>query len=109
MVFRRRHNYGIDIFTPYVLNYIIIIFILHLNRFLCTLGKFLLEPILHDLHKFYLVQGDELKPQITLYGYDKGFDKDEQKTIILAKANMLIYMLGMIREPRYDTKICTTI
>ena len=38
MVFRRRHNYGIDIFTPYVLNYIIIIFILHLNRFLCTLG-----------------------------------------------------------------------
>ena len=37
MVFRRRHNYGIDIFTPYVLNYIIIIFILHLNRFLCTL------------------------------------------------------------------------
>ena len=21
MVFRRRHNYGIDIFTPYVLNY----------------------------------------------------------------------------------------
>ena len=44
-----------------------------------------------------------------LYGYDKGFDKDEQKTIILAKANMLIYMLGMIREPRYDTKICTTI
>lgn len=64
----------------------------------CGVGKFLLEPILHDLHKFYLVQGDELKPQITLYGYDKGFDKDEQKTIILAKANMLIYMSGMIRE-----------
>ena len=64
----------------------------------CGVGKFLLEPILHDLHKFYLVQDDELKPQITLYGYDKGFDKDEQKTIILAKANMLIYMSGMIRE-----------
>ncbi|MBQ7224254.1 MAG: N-6 DNA methylase [Clostridia bacterium] len=64
----------------------------------CGVGKFLLEPILHELHKFYLVQGDELKPQITLYGYDKGFDKDEQKTIILAKANMLIYMSGMIRE-----------
>lgn len=64
----------------------------------CGVGKFLLEPILHDLHRFYLVQGDELKPQITLYGFDKGFDKDEQKTIILAKANMLIYMSGMIRE-----------
>lgn len=27
-----------------------------------------------------------------------GFDKDEQKTIILAKANMLIYMSGLLRE-----------
>lgn len=31
-------------------------------------------------------------------GFDKGFDKDEQKTIILAKANMLIYMSEMIKE-----------
>ena len=37
-------------------------------------------------------------PQISLSGFDKGFDKDEQKTIILAKANMLIYMSGMIKE-----------
>ena len=33
-----------------------------------------------------------------LSGFDKGFDKDEQKTIILAKANMLIYMSGLLRE-----------
>lgn len=64
----------------------------------CGVGKFLLEPILHNLHKYYKVEDGELKPQITLYGFDKGFDKDEQKTIILAKANMLIYMSGMIRE-----------
>lgn len=64
----------------------------------CGVGKFLLEPILHDLHRFYAVENGELKPKITLYGYDKGFDKDEQKTIILAKANMLIYMSGMIKE-----------
>lgn len=64
----------------------------------CGVGKFLLEPILHNLHRFFVVDGDELKPQIMLHGYDKGFDKDEQKTIILAKANMLIYMSGMIRE-----------
>lgn len=64
----------------------------------CGVGKFLLEPILHDLHRFYTVENGELKPRITLYGYDKGFDKDEQKTIILAKANMLIYMSGMIKE-----------
>lgn len=64
----------------------------------CGVGKFLLEPILHDLHRFYAVENGELKPKITLYGYDKGFDRDEQKTIILAKANMLIYMSGMIKE-----------
>lgn len=64
----------------------------------CGVGKFLLEPILHDLHKYYKVEDGELNPQITLYGFDKGFDRDEQKTIILAKANMLIYMSGMIRE-----------
>lgn len=64
----------------------------------CGVGKFLLEPILHDLHRFYTVENGDLVPKITLYGYDKGFDRDEQKTIILAKANMLIYMSGMIRE-----------
>lgn len=64
----------------------------------CGVGKFLLEPILHDLHRFYPIENGELKPQITLHGFDKGFDKDEQKTIILAKANMLIYMSGVIKE-----------
>ena len=64
----------------------------------CGVGKFLLEPILHELHGYYTVEDGELKPQISLCGFDKGFDKDEQKTIILAKANMLIYMSGMIKE-----------
>ena len=64
----------------------------------CGVGKFLLEPILHDLHRFYVVNDDKLEPQITLAGFDKGFDKDEQKTIILAKANMLIYMSGLIKD-----------
>ncbi|MDR2176332.1 MAG: N-6 DNA methylase, partial [Synergistaceae bacterium] len=47
---------------------------------------------------FYNIKDGQLKPQITLSGFDKGFDKDEQKTIILAKANMLIYMSALIRE-----------
>jgi type I restriction-modification system DNA methylase subunit len=64
----------------------------------CGVGKFLLEPILHDIHKYFKVVNGELKSQITLSGFDKGFDKDEQKTIILAKANMLIYMSTMVRE-----------
>lgn len=69
----------------------------------CGVGKFLLEPILHNLSQLYTIEIDEdgkdkLVPQISLSGFDKGFDKDEQKTIILAKANMLIYMSGMIKD-----------
>lgn len=64
----------------------------------CGVGKFLLEPILHDLNRYYKVEDGKLKPQITLSGFDKGFDKDEQKTIILAKANMLIYLSALIRD-----------
>ena len=71
----------------------------------CGVGKFLLEPILHEINGFYTVENGELKPQITLHGFDKGFDKDEQKTIILAKANMLIYMSGLIKEHPDMTKM----
>lgn len=64
----------------------------------CGVGKFLLEPILHDLNRYYKIENGKLVPQITLSGFDKGFDKDEQKTIILAKANMLIYLSALIRD-----------
>jgi len=64
----------------------------------CGVGKFLLEPIKNDITKFYKVENGVLKPKIKLVGYDKGFDKDEQKTIILAKANMLIYFSELISK-----------
>lgn len=64
----------------------------------CGVGKFLLEPILHNMSRYFAIEGGKLKPKITLVGFDKGFDKDEQKTIILAKANMLIYMSNLIKE-----------
>jgi type I restriction enzyme M protein len=64
----------------------------------CGVGKFLLEPILHNMSKYFAIQDGKLKSNITLVGFDKGFDKDEQKTIILAKANMLIYMSNLIKE-----------
>ncbi|MDR2044196.1 MAG: hypothetical protein LBQ15_07485 [Clostridium sp.] len=64
----------------------------------CGVGKFLLEPILRDLNRCYKIDHGKLIPQITLSGFDKGFDKDEQKTIILAKANMLIYFSALIRD-----------
>ncbi|VAW32157.1 Type I restriction-modification system, DNA-methyltransferase subunit M [hydrothermal vent metagenome] len=64
----------------------------------CGVGKFLLEVISSQVEQLYEVKGGELFPKITLHGFDKGFDKDEQKTIILAKANMLIYLSDQIKE-----------
>jgi type I restriction enzyme M protein len=70
----------------------------------CGVGKFLLEPIKSRLDRFYEVQGDKVISKITIEGFDKGFDKDEQKTIILAKANMLIYFSEIIKNYPNHTK-----
>ncbi|MFH1096064.1 MAG: N-6 DNA methylase [Candidatus Desantisbacteria bacterium] len=71
----------------------------------CGVGKFLLEPIIRDLPRFYKVDKDKkLVRNIELVGFDKGFDKDEQKTIVLAKANMLIYLSDLIKENPDITK-----
>ncbi|WP_025146615.1 N-6 DNA methylase [Pedobacter jeongneungensis] len=64
----------------------------------CGVGKFLLEPIVTKLDYLYDINKTGIVPKITIHGYDKGFDKDEQKTIILAKANMLIYFSDLIKE-----------
>lgn len=70
----------------------------------CGVGKFLLEPVKSNLSNFYQVTDTEVIPKITIEGFDKGFDKDEQKTIILAKANMLIYFSDLIKENTHLTK-----
>jgi type I restriction enzyme M protein len=70
----------------------------------CGVGKFLLEPIITRLDQFYEIKSGKLIPKITIHGYDKGFDKDEQKTIILAKANMLIYFSDFIKDNPNITK-----
>jgi len=64
----------------------------------CGVGKFLLEPIATKLDEFYKISRSGITPRITIHGFDKGFDKDEQKTIILAKANMLIYFSDLIKD-----------
>ncbi|BCL59959.1 hypothetical protein DGMP_06520 [Desulfomarina profundi] len=70
----------------------------------CGVGKFLLEPIKTRLDQFYKINKNGIVPKITIHGFDKGFDKDEQKTIILAKANMLIYFSDLIKENSGITK-----
>jgi type I restriction-modification system DNA methylase subunit len=65
----------------------------------CGVGKFLLEPIITRLGDYYDINSKTgITPKITIHGFDKGFDNEEQKTIILAKANMLIYFSDLIRE-----------
>ena len=67
-------------------------------------GKFLLEAVQPQLNQYYKVENNQLKSNIEIFGYDIGFDKDEQKTIILAKANMLIYFSELIRDNTTITK-----
>ncbi|WP_207640937.1 N-6 DNA methylase [Clostridium lundense] len=71
----------------------------------CGVGKFLLEAILPQIKRYYSVdRNGKLTSKITLHGFDKGFDREEQKTIILAKANMLIYFSDLIKEHIESTK-----
>ena len=70
----------------------------------CGVGKFLLEPIQMKLDSFFNVKNSKVSSKLNIRGFDKGFDKDEQKTIILAKANMLIYFSDIIKKYPNSTK-----
>ena len=65
----------------------------------CGVGGFLLETLI-DSDKIlseYTPKNGKINPKIKLIGYDKGSnEKEEERTIILAKANMLIYLSNQI-------------
>jgi type I restriction enzyme M protein len=61
-------------------------------------GKFLLEPIRTKIDQLFEVKKGEIISKIQIHGFDKGFEGEEQKTIILAKANMLIYFSDLIKD-----------
>lgn len=67
----------------------------------CGVGGFLLEAIAENenlLQEFRPVKG-KVSPKVTFRGYDKGTDeKDDERTIILAKANMLVYLSDLLSE-----------
>ncbi|MDD3012398.1 MAG: N-6 DNA methylase [Candidatus Gastranaerophilales bacterium] len=64
----------------------------------CGVGGFVLEPInLYRMNDFKPKNG-KINPPITYLGFDKGFEKDEERTIILAKANMLLYLSEIISQ-----------
>ncbi len=65
----------------------------------CGVGGFLLELLnLNDLmRKEYTPdKKGNIHPSFILHGFDKGFEKEDERTIILAKANMLIYLAEIL-------------
>ncbi len=67
----------------------------------CGVGGFILEPIKvkdKGLNFYYKMKGDEITHRHIFVGYDKGFEKEEQLTIILAKANMLIFLSELLKK-----------
>lgn len=73
----------------------------------CGVGGFVLEPMKvreDGVNFYYRVDGEDIIPRFNFFGFDKGFEKEEQLTIILAKANMLIFLSGLLRENPTLTK-----
>jgi type I restriction-modification system DNA methylase subunit len=67
----------------------------------CGVGGFLLEAIAENpsLSNEFEPRATKVSPQITIRGYDKGSDeREDELTIILAKANMLIYMSDLLSK-----------
>ncbi len=67
----------------------------------CGVGGFVLETILSKQHLInqYIPKNGEINPLTKFYGFDKGDDeKDNERTIILAKANMLIHLSDLIEK-----------
>ncbi|MDW9398610.1 N-6 DNA methylase [Sinorhizobium meliloti] len=67
----------------------------------CGVGGFILEALAEHRHLMeqFRPVGGHVRPKITFRGYDKGTDeKDDERTIILAKANMLVYLSDLLSE-----------
>ena len=65
----------------------------------CGVGGFLLELLMEkpELGNQFQPRGRKGYPEFTIVGYDKGTDEQEdERTIILAKANMLIYFSDLL-------------
>lgn len=78
----------------------------------CGVGGFLTE-IFQDPNRkrdFIPNSKGEVIPKISYIGFDKGSDEDDERVIILAKANMLIYLSEIVeRYPTYAPKFSKVI
>lgn len=58
----------------------------------------MLEAIEDRIEEFYFMQNGQLIKKVELVGYDKMMSEKDDITIILAKANMLIYFSNLFKE-----------
>lgn len=67
----------------------------------CGVGGFILEPMKvkeNGVDFYYQVEGNDIRSRLNFIGYDKGFEKEEQLVIVLAKANMLIFLSELLKK-----------
>ena len=64
----------------------------------CGVGKFLLEAIEDKIDSCYTMEDGELRKKIEIFGFDKMMSEKDDITIILAKANTLIYFSKLFKE-----------
>ena len=67
----------------------------------CGVGGFLLEAIIESprLLAQFEPRNETINPAVSLVGYDRGSDeKEDERTIILAKANTIIYFSDLISK-----------
>ena len=65
----------------------------------CGVGGFLVEMLnMNDrmMASYIPNSNGGISPPFVIEGYDKGFERDDERTIILAKSNMLIYLAEIL-------------
>lgn len=64
----------------------------------CGVGKFILEAIEDKISEYFTYKKKTLEKRIEIIGYDKMMSERDDLTIILAKANMLIYFSELFKK-----------
>jgi type I restriction enzyme M protein len=67
----------------------------------CGVGGYILEPMKvkdNGIDFYYQIEGNTIKSRLKFSGFDKGFEKEEQLVIILAKSNMLIFLSELLKK-----------
>lgn len=73
----------------------------------CGVGKFLLEAVEKKVSDSYSYSGGTLTSKIKFYGYDKMMSEKDDITVILAKANTLIYFSELFQKNNSFTDVQT--